>query len=61
MSFVDCAEPLPLFPRETALVPGQMIIPGDAILKEIDAKGSIGWKNDSDYHRHSIAENMCTG
>lgn len=32
--------------------------PRDAILDEIDAKGRAGWKEDSDYHRRSIAENM---
>jgi len=32
--------------------------PRDAILQEIEAKGLDGWKNDSGYHRRSIAENM---
>lgn len=32
--------------------------PRDAILQEIEAKGLAGWKNDSGYHRRSIAENM---
>ena len=30
----------------------------DAIIQEIGAKGLDGWKNDSGYHRRSIAENM---
>jgi len=30
----------------------------DAILQAIEAKGLAGWKNDSGYHRRSIAENM---
>ncbi|MER2624180.1 MAG: IS5 family transposase [Accumulibacter sp.] len=32
--------------------------PRDAILQAIEAKGLAGWKNDSGYHRRSIAENM---
>ena len=32
--------------------------PRDAILQEIEAKGLAGWKNDSGYHRRSLAENM---
>jgi hypothetical protein len=32
--------------------------PRDAILQEIEAKGLASWKNDSGYHRRSIAENM---
>jgi len=32
--------------------------PRDAILREIEAKGLNGWKNESGYHRHRIAENM---
>ena len=32
--------------------------PRDAILQEIEAKGLDGWKNDSGYHRRSIAANM---
>ena len=32
--------------------------PRDVILQEIEAKGLDGWKNDSGYHRRSIAENM---
>jgi hypothetical protein len=32
--------------------------PRDAILAEIAAKGRAGWKEDSGYHRRSIAENM---
>lgn len=32
--------------------------PRDAILADIDAKGRDGWKDDSGYHRRSIAENM---
>ena len=32
--------------------------PCDTILQEIKAKGLAGWKNDSGYHRRSIAENM---
>jgi len=30
----------------------------DAIIQEIGTKGLDGWKNDSGYHRRSIAENM---
>jgi Transposase DDE domain len=44
-------------PRDGA-VPWGDDHPRDAILKDIDAKGSAGWKNDSGYHRRSIAENM---
>jgi hypothetical protein len=44
-------------PREGA-VPWGNDHPRDAILKEIDVKGSAGWKNDSGYHRRSLAENM---
>ena len=32
--------------------------PRDVILQEIEAKGLDGWKNESGYHRRSIAENM---
>lgn len=32
--------------------------PRDAILAEIAAKGREGWKEDSGYHRRSLAENM---
>jgi hypothetical protein len=32
--------------------------PRDAIRQEIETKGLDGWKNDSGYHRRSIAENM---
>jgi len=32
--------------------------PRDAILQDIEAKGLAGWKNDSGYHRRSLAENM---
>jgi len=31
--------------------------PRDAILQEIEAKGLVGWKNESGYHRRSLAEN----
>jgi hypothetical protein len=44
-------------PREGA-VPWGNNHPRDAILKQIDLKGSSAWKNDSGYHRRSIAENM---
>jgi transposase len=44
-------------PREGAVAWGGDH-PRDAILKEIEAKGSRGWKNESGYHRRSIAENM---
>ena len=32
--------------------------PRDAILAEIETKGRAGWKEDSGYHRRSLAENM---
>jgi transposase len=32
--------------------------PRDGILKDIAAKGRDGWKDDSGYHRRSLAENM---
>jgi hypothetical protein len=32
--------------------------PRDAILAEIKAKGLSGWKEESNYHRRSLAENM---
>jgi transposase len=44
-------------PREGA-VPWGEDHPRDAILSEIAAKGRSGWKNDSGYHRRSLAENM---
>jgi hypothetical protein len=44
-------------PRDGA-VPSSDDHPRDGTLKEIAAKGSAGWPNDSDYHRRSIAENM---
>ena len=44
-------------PRDGA-VPWGDDHPRDGILKDIAAKGSAGWKNDSDYHRRRIAENM---
>ena len=44
-------------PREGA-VPWGEDHPRDAILNEIAAKGRSGWKNDSGYHRRSLAENM---
>ena len=31
--------------------------PRDALLKEINAKGRDGWKEDSGYHRRSLSEN----
>ena len=43
-------------PREGAILWGNDH-PRDGILKEIDAKGRDGWKNDSGYHRRSLAEN----
>ncbi|MEF8749741.1 MAG: IS5 family transposase [Candidatus Accumulibacter propinquus] len=42
-------------PREGAVAWGNDH-PRDAILQEIEARGSIGWKNESGYHRRSIAE-----
>ena len=44
-------------PRHDA-VPWGNDHPRDAILAEIEAKGRDGWKEDSGYHRRSIAENM---
>lgn len=45
-------------PRDGA-VPSSDDHPRYGIFKDIAAaKGSAGWKNDSDYHRRSIAENM---
>jgi len=44
-------------PREGA-VPWGEDHPRDAILAEIATKGRSGWKNDSGYHRRSLAENM---
>ena len=44
-------------PRHDA-VPWGNDHPRDAILAEIEAKGRAGWKEDSGYHRRSIAENM---
>ena len=44
-------------PREGA-VPWGEDHPRDAILSEIATKGRSGWKNDSGYHRRSLAENM---
>jgi hypothetical protein len=44
-------------PREGAVAWGDDH-PRDAILQEIDAKGKSVWKNESGYHRRSIAENM---
>lgn len=35
--------------------------PRDGILKDIVAKDSAGWKNDSDHHRLRIAENTMYG
>ena len=46
----------PFPPRECAVAWGDDH-PRDAILQEIEAKGSRGWKNESGYHRRSIAEN----
>ncbi|MBE2260744.1 MAG: transposase, partial [Rhodobacteraceae bacterium] len=43
-------------PRDGA-VPRGDDHPRDGIHNDIAAKGSAGWKNDSDYHRRSIAEN----
>jgi len=34
------------------------IPPRDALLQAIETKGLAGWKNESGYHRRSIAENM---
>jgi hypothetical protein len=42
-------------PREGAVAWGNDH-PRDAILQEIEARGSSGWKNESGYHRRSIAE-----
>ncbi|PKL74165.1 MAG: IS5/IS1182 family transposase, partial [Candidatus Melainabacteria bacterium HGW-Melainabacteria-1] len=44
-------------PRDGA-VPWGNDHPRDAILAEIEVKGRVGWKEDSGYHRRSIAENM---
>ena len=44
-------------PRDGAVLWGNDH-PRDAILAEITAKGREGWKEDSGYHRRSIAENM---
>jgi Transposase DDE domain len=44
-------------PREGAVLWGNDH-PRDAILAEIEAKGRAGWKEDSGYHRRSLAENM---
>ncbi|MBI4740463.1 MAG: IS5 family transposase [Betaproteobacteria bacterium] len=44
-------------PREGAILWGNDH-PRDGILKEIEAKGRDGWKNDSGYHRRSLSENM---
>ena len=44
-------------PREGAVTWGEDH-PRDAILSEIATKGRSGWKNDSGYHRRSLAENM---
>jgi hypothetical protein len=44
-------------PRDGA-VPWGDDHPRDGTLQDIDAKGSAGWKNDSGYHRRSLAENM---
>jgi Transposase DDE domain len=44
-------------PRHDA-VPWGNDHPRDAILAEIEAKGRAGWKEDSGYHRRSLAENM---
>jgi transposase len=44
-------------PRDGAVLWGNDH-PRDAILKDINAKGRDGWKDDSGYHRRSIAENM---
>jgi hypothetical protein len=44
-------------PRDGAILWGNDH-PRDGLLKEIDAKGRDGWKNESGYHRRSLAENM---
>jgi hypothetical protein len=44
-------------PREGALLWGNDH-PRDGLLKEIDAKGREGWKDDSGTHRRSLSENM---
>ncbi len=44
-------------PREDAVTWGNDP-PRDALLAEIQSKGRAGWKEDSGYHRRSIAENM---
>jgi Transposase DDE domain len=44
-------------PREGAVAWGDDH-PRDAILKDIEALGMEGWKQESGYHRRSIAENM---
>jgi hypothetical protein len=44
-------------PREGAVAWGDDH-PRDAILQEIEAKGKSVWKNESGYHRRSIAANM---
>ena len=44
-------------PREDAVTWGNDH-PRDALLAEIQSRGRAGWKEDSAYHRRSIAENM---
>jgi IS5 family transposase len=44
-------------PRDGAILRGNDH-PRDALLKEIEAKGRDGWKEDSGYHRRSLSENM---
>ena len=44
-------------PRHDA-VPWGNDHPRDALLAEIETKGRAGWKDESGYHRRSIAENM---
>lgn len=46
-----------LSPRDGAIFCGDGH-PRDAIPQDVAAKGSAGWKNDSGYHRRSLAENM---
>ena len=44
-------------PRDDAVTWGNDH-PRDALLAAIQSKGRAGWKEDSGYHRRSIAENM---
>ncbi len=57
VAIAQCGARATIPPREGAVRWGGDH-PRDAILNDIDAKGCERWKDDSGYHRRSIAENM---